>query len=82
MEEVGNLFQGDVVKQRTIPEIDDEVLDRLMRDGKKGEVLFFRGGIYTVESDGALATVGYRRWVQIPLLLELGVDVLGDIGEE
>ena len=55
--------------------IDDEVMQRLLRNGKKGEIVYHRGGIYKVESDGLVPSVSYRRWVQIPLLMELGVEL-------
>lgn len=64
-----------MVRKQTVQQIDDDVLQRMMMNGKEGEILFYKGGIYKCESDGLVPQVSYRRWVQIPLLMELGVEL-------
>lgn len=54
--------------------MNDEIVENLKKYGKTGDIVFFRGGIYTLLEDGDVPTVGYRRWVQIPKLQELGVE--------
>lgn len=63
------------MKRQTVQQIDEDVLERMMMNGKKGDILFHKGGIYKVEEDGLCPRVSYRRWVQIPLLMELGVEL-------
>lgn len=59
------------MKRRTVTQSEESIIRNLMINGKEGETVYYKGGIYTVIEEGI--QVGYRRWVQIPLLMELGV---------
>ena len=63
------------MKQRTVRQSEETIIENLMMNGKEGETVYYKGGIYKVEEQGLVPSVSYRRWVQIPLLMELGVEL-------
>lgn len=63
------------MKRRTVRQSEESIIRNLMMNGKEGEIIYYKGGIYKVEEQGLVPSVSYRRWVQIPLLMELGVEL-------
>lgn len=63
------------MKRKTVLQSEQRIIKNLMMNGKKGETILYKGGIYKLEEDGLCPRVSYRRWVQIPLLMELGVEL-------